>query len=39
MEKDMLKVISVAIKGKQEKYAGMGELEHMKNRPMFLIGR
>ena len=38
MEKDMLEVIGVAVKGKQEKHAGMGELEHMKNRPMILIG-
>lgn len=38
MEKQMLNVIGVAVKGKREKHAGMGDLEHMKNRPMILIG-
>ena len=38
MEKDLLSVIGVAVKGKREKHAGMGELENMKNRPMILIG-
>jgi len=38
MEGQMLDVIGVAVKGKREKHAGMGDLEHMKNRPMILIG-
>lgn len=38
MERQMLDVIGVAVKGKREKHAGMGDLEHMKNRPMILIG-
>ncbi|KAF8423416.1 hypothetical protein EV426DRAFT_534414 [Tirmania nivea] len=38
MERQMLEVIGVAVKGKREKHAGMGDLEHMKNRPMILIG-
>ncbi len=37
-ERKLLEVIGVAVKGKQEKHAGMGELENMKNRPMILIG-
>ena len=38
MERQMLEVVGVAVKGKREKHAGMGDLEHMKNRPMILIG-
>lgn len=38
MEKQMLDVIGVAVKGKREKHAGIGDLEHMENRPMILIG-
>ena len=34
----ILEVIGTAVKRKKEKHAGMGELEHMKNRPMILIG-
>ncbi|EAQ91225.1 hypothetical protein CHGG_03160 [Chaetomium globosum CBS 148.51] len=34
---ELLNVIGVAVKGKKEKHAGIGELEHMKNRPMILI--
>lgn len=37
-EQELLKVIGMAVKGKKEKHAGMGELENMKNRPMILIG-
>lgn len=37
-ERDLLDVIGLAVKGKKEKHAGIGELEHMKNRPMILIG-
>jgi len=37
-EAKLLEVIGVAVKGKKEKHAGMGELENMKNRPMILIG-
>lgn len=35
---ELLNVIGVAVKRKKAKHAGMGELEHMKNRPMILIG-
>jgi cyclic pyranopterin phosphate synthase len=35
---ELLEIIGVAVKGKKEKHAGIGELEHMKNRPMILIG-
>ncbi|KAH6849955.1 hypothetical protein B0I37DRAFT_396720 [Chaetomium sp. MPI-CAGE-AT-0009] len=35
---ELLNVIGTAVKGKKEKHAGIGELEHMKNRPMILIG-
>ncbi|KAK4192129.1 putative molybdenum cofactor biosynthesis protein 1 B [Podospora australis] len=34
---ELLEVIGMAVKRKKEKHAGMGELEHMKNRPMILI--
>ncbi|KAK3313482.1 hypothetical protein B0H66DRAFT_566315 [Apodospora peruviana] len=34
---ELLKVINLAVKNKKEKHAGIGELEHMKNRPMILI--
>ena len=37
-EQELLEVISMAVKRKKEKHAGMGELENMKNRPMILIG-
>ncbi len=37
-EQQLLKVIGAAVKRKEEKHAGMGELENMKNRPMILIG-
>ncbi|ATY59659.1 molybdenum cofactor biosynthesis 1 B [Cordyceps militaris] len=36
-EAELLDVIRVAVKGKKAKHAGIGELEHMKNRPMILI--
>jgi cyclic pyranopterin phosphate synthase len=35
---ELLNVIGMAVKRKKEKHAGIGELEHMKNRPMILIG-
>ncbi len=35
---ELLTVIGMAVKRKKEKHAGIGELEHMKNRPMILIG-
>jgi GTP 3',8-cyclase len=35
---ELLEVISMAVKRKKAKHAGMGELEHLKNRPMILIG-
>ncbi|KAL2124844.1 hypothetical protein VTJ04DRAFT_1209 [Mycothermus thermophilus] len=34
---ELLNVIGMAVKRKKEKHAGIGELEHMKNRPMILI--
>jgi cyclic pyranopterin phosphate synthase len=37
-EAELLEVIGMAVKGKKEKHAGLGTLEHMKNRPMILIG-
>lgn len=37
-EQELLDVIGLAVKRKKEKHAGIGELEHMKNRPMILIG-
>lgn len=37
-EQELLEIIGIAVKGKKEKHAGIGELEHMKNRPMILIG-
>ncbi|KAI9730256.1 MAG: hypothetical protein M1834_006020 [Cirrosporium novae-zelandiae] len=37
-EQELLEVIGMAVKRKKERHAGMGELEHMKNRPMILIG-
>lgn len=37
-EAQLLETIGLAVKRKKEKHAGMGELEHMKNRPMILIG-
>ncbi|OBT76298.1 hypothetical protein VF21_03346 [Pseudogymnoascus sp. 05NY08] len=36
-ESKLLDVIGIAVKGKKEKHAGMGELKNMKNRPMILI--
>ena len=35
---ELLNVIGMAVKRKKERHAGIGELEHMKNRPMILIG-
>lgn len=37
-EMELLNIIGMAVKRKKEKHAGLGELEHMKNRPMILIG-
>ena len=37
-EHELLEVIGVAVRGKKAKHAGLGQLEHMKNRPMILIG-
>ena len=37
-EQQLLEVIGAAVKRKQAKHAGMGELENMQNRPMILIG-
>ena len=37
-EEELLNVIGLAVKRKKAKHAGIGELEHMKNRPMILIG-
>jgi GTP 3',8-cyclase len=37
-EAELLNVIGMAVKRKKAKHAGIGELEHMKNRPMILIG-
>ncbi|KAI2472001.1 molybdenum cofactor biosynthesis prote [Annulohypoxylon bovei var. microspora] len=37
-EHRLLEVIGMAVKRKKAKHAGIGELEHMKNRPMILIG-
>ncbi|KAK3692230.1 hypothetical protein B0T22DRAFT_7622 [Podospora appendiculata] len=34
---ELLDIIGLAVKRKKEKHAGIGELEHMKNRPMILI--
>ncbi|KAI1492453.1 hypothetical protein F5X96DRAFT_626377 [Biscogniauxia mediterranea] len=36
-EHELLDVIGMAVKRKKAKHAGIGELEHMKNRPMILI--
>ena len=36
--RELLDVIGIAVKGKKAKHAGIGVLEHMKNRPMILIG-
>ncbi|KAG6008588.1 hypothetical protein E4U21_004228 [Claviceps maximensis] len=36
-EAELLDIIGVAVKNKKAKHAGIGELEHMKNRPMILI--
>ncbi|KAI0010158.1 molybdenum cofactor biosynthesis prote [Xylariaceae sp. FL0662B] len=36
-EQHLLDVIGMAVKRKKAKHAGIGELEHMKNRPMILI--
>ncbi|KAH8878876.1 molybdenum cofactor biosynthesis protein 1 B [Thozetella sp. PMI_491] len=35
---ELLEIIGMAVKRKKEKHAGIGVLEHMKNRPMILIG-
>jgi len=37
-EMKLLDVIGMAVKRKEEKHAGIGDLENMKNRPMILIG-
>ena len=37
-ESRLLEVIGMAVKRKEEKHAGIGDLENMKNRPMILIG-
>lgn len=37
-EAELLDVIGMAVKRKKAKHAGIGQLEHMKNRPMILIG-
>ncbi|KAG5980387.1 hypothetical protein E4U55_004073 [Claviceps digitariae] len=37
-EAELLDIIGMAVKNKKAKHAGIGELEHMKNRPMILIG-
>lgn len=37
-EAKLLNVIGMAVKRKEEKHAGIGDLENMKNRPMILIG-
>lgn len=37
-EAELLDVIGMAVKRKKAKHAGVGQLEHMKNRPMILIG-
>ncbi|KAK7742118.1 hypothetical protein SLS53_004704 [Cytospora paraplurivora] len=36
---ELLNIIGAAVKRKKEKHAGIGELEHMKNRPMILIAK
>ncbi|KAK8090006.1 hypothetical protein PG997_004967 [Apiospora hydei] len=36
-EQHLLDIIGMAVKRKKEKHAGIGELEHIKNRPMILI--
>ncbi|SPO02742.1 probable molybdenum cofactor biosynthesis protein 1 B [Cephalotrichum gorgonifer] len=36
-ENELLNIIGMAVKRKKEKHAGLGDLEHMKNRPMILI--
>ncbi|KAL1897200.1 hypothetical protein Cpir12675_002457 [Ceratocystis pirilliformis] len=38
IENKLLHVIGQAVGHKKEKHAGIGELEHIKNRPMILIG-
>ena len=37
-EAELLNVIGMAVQRKKAKHAGIGQLEHMKNRPMILIG-
>ena len=37
-ERQLLEIIGAAVKRKKEKHAGLGVLEHMRNRPMILIG-
>lgn len=37
-ERELLAIIGAAVKRKKERHAGLGVLEHMKNRPMILIG-
>lgn len=38
VEMKLLEIIGTAVKRKKERHAGLGQLEHMKNRPMILIG-
>jgi cyclic pyranopterin phosphate synthase len=35
---ELLELIGMAVKRKKAQHAGLGQLEHMKNRPMILIG-
>jgi len=35
---ELLDIIGMAVKRKKEKHADLGDLEHMLNRPMILIG-
>jgi cyclic pyranopterin phosphate synthase len=37
-EQHLLEIIGMAVKRKKAKHAGIGQLEHMENRPMILIG-
>lgn len=37
-ESQLLEVIGMAVRGKKEKHAGIGQLNKLKNRPMVLIG-
>lgn len=37
-EQRLLRLVGMAVKGKEEKHAELGQLENMENRPMILIG-